>query len=291
MSSDDEDDAMEASARLPDGEPASAEAHGAELGDEEALLRSLGGIVSRVDRMERRVDELDRFFASKKSLGGSGRKPASKGKGRKVGIKFRDAEVDSEFMDVGVNDGAPSKRMQEIMRRFGEIFRQILKHQWAGPFMDPVDVEGLQLHDYYKIIKKPMDFNTIKNRMEEKNGSGYKNVREIYADVRLVFTNAMTYNGEKNEYHVMAKALLGRLEDKWLDLLPMVLEEERRQEEAQTQAKINRQIAQEAVMMKMAKDTNDEKSQKDNSPKGLCHALSLEDIFKAIEEIVAKKDS
>ncbi|KAJ0977269.1 hypothetical protein J5N97_012743 [Dioscorea zingiberensis] len=102
--------------------------------------------------MERRVDELDRFFASKKSLGGSGRKPASKGKGRKVGIKFRDAEVDSEFMDVGVNDGAPSKRMQEIMRRFGEIFRQILKHQWAGPFMDPVDVEGLQLHDYYKVM-------------------------------------------------------------------------------------------------------------------------------------------
>lgn len=70
-----------------------------------------------------------------------------------------------------------------------------------------------------------MDFNTIKTRMEAKDGTGYKNVREIYADVRLVFTNAMTYNGEKNEYHIMAKTLLRKFEDKWLHLLPMVLKE------------------------------------------------------------------
>lgn len=32
------------------------------------------------------------------------------------------------------------------------FFRQILQHQWAEPFMDPVDVEGLQLHDYYEVM-------------------------------------------------------------------------------------------------------------------------------------------
>lgn len=28
---------------------------------------------------------------------------------------------------------------------------QITQHKWAWPFMQPVDVEGLGLHDYYKV--------------------------------------------------------------------------------------------------------------------------------------------
>lgn len=28
---------------------------------------------------------------------------------------------------------------------------QITQLKWAGPFMDPVDVEGLGLHDYYEV--------------------------------------------------------------------------------------------------------------------------------------------
>jgi len=39
-----------------------------------------------------------------------------------------------------------------------------------------------------------MDFSTIKRKIEAKDGSGYKNVQEIYADVRLIFKNAMEYN-------------------------------------------------------------------------------------------------
>lgn len=70
-----------------------------------------------------------------------------------------------------------------------------------------------------------MDFRTIKIKMEAKDGSGYKNVREIYADVRLVFKNAMRYNDEKNDVHVMAKTLLDKFEEKWLQLLPKVAEE------------------------------------------------------------------
>lgn len=61
--------------------------------------------------------------------------------------------------------------------------------------------------------------------MEAKDGSGYKNVREIYADVRLIFTNAMTYNDERSDVHVMAKTLLEKFEEKWLQLLPKVVEE------------------------------------------------------------------
>lgn len=70
-----------------------------------------------------------------------------------------------------------------------------------------------------------MDLGTIKNRMEAKDGSEYKNVREIYADVRLVFKNAMKYNDEGEDVYVMAQSLLKKFEEKWLKLLPKVVEE------------------------------------------------------------------
>jgi hypothetical protein len=31
-------------------------------------------------------------------------------------------------------------------------FSQITRHEWAWPFMEPVDVEGLGLHDYYQVF-------------------------------------------------------------------------------------------------------------------------------------------
>lgn len=67
-----------------------------------------------------------------------------------------------------------------------------------------------------------MDFSTIKKQMEAKD---YKNVREICTDVRLVFKNAMKYNDDKSDVHVMAKTLLAKFEEKWLQLLPKVTEE------------------------------------------------------------------
>lgn len=67
-----------------------------------------------------------------------------------------------------------------------------------------------------------MDFSTIKKQMEAKE---YKNVREIYSDVRLIFRNAMEYNDEKSDVYIMAKTLLAKFEEKWLQLLPKVTEE------------------------------------------------------------------
>lgn len=70
-----------------------------------------------------------------------------------------------------------------------------------------------------------MDFSTIKNQMEAKDGTGYRHVRDICADVRLIFQNAMKYNEERSNVHKMAKTLLAKFEEKWLQLLPKVIEE------------------------------------------------------------------
>ncbi|XP_061345879.1 transcription factor GTE1-like isoform X2 [Gastrolobium bilobum] len=144
--------------------------------------------------------------------------------------------------------------MQELMRQFSTILQQLTQHKWAWPFMEPVDVEGLGLYDYYKVIDKPMDFSTIKSKMNAMDDSGYKNVREIYSDVRLIFKNAMKYNDEKNDIHVMAKTLLEKFEKKWILFLPKVTDAETIKSREEARAQLDTQLAQEATYANMARE-------------------------------------
>ncbi|CAI7788204.1 unnamed protein product, partial [Closterium sp. NIES-54] len=66
----------------------------------------------------------------------------------------------------------------------------------------------------------------------------YSHVTEVAGDVRLVFANAMKYNGPGSEVYLMAQALSDRFEEKWQAvMLPRIQEEEkrRRTEEEQLQ--------------------------------------------------------
>ncbi|XP_041000345.1 transcription factor GTE6-like [Juglans microcarpa x Juglans regia] len=224
--------------------------------DIEGFRHHVDVIFGKVDKLEQRTNEIEQFYlsTSKKQLGIS--------KGSSI-VKDKDKDkhipsIKKQQQDASRREAAAAKRMQELIRQFGTILRQIMQHKWAWPFLEPVDVEGLNLHDYYEVIDKPMDFSTIKNQMEAKDGTGYKNVREICADMRLVFKNAMKYNDDKSDVHVMAKTLLEKFEEKWLQLLPKVTEEEKRQEEEEAEAQLDMQLAQEAAHAKMARDTSNE---------------------------------
>lgn len=97
--------------------------------------------------------------------------------------------------------------MPEGLRHCNLILRELLspKHSgYAWPFYHPVDVKALNLHDYYDIIKQPMDLGTIKNKMEERQ---YKNAHEFAADVRIMFTNCYRYNSPEHDVVKMAKQL------------------------------------------------------------------------------------
>ncbi|GMY08730.1 transcription factor GTE6 [Fagus crenata] len=222
----------------------------------EGFKHRVDDIFVKVDTLEQRVNEIEQFYSSKS------KKQLSASKASSI-VKDKDKEkhipsIKKQQQDASRREAAAAKRMLELMRQFGTILRQIMQHKWAWPFMEPVDVEGLKLHDYYEVIDKPMDFSTIKNQMEAKDGTGYKNVREICADVRLVFKNAMKYNDERSDVHVMAKTLLEKFEEKWLQLLPKVTEEEKRREDEEAQAQLDMQLAQDASYARMARDLNNE---------------------------------
>ncbi|XP_004489934.1 transcription factor GTE6-like [Cicer arietinum] len=213
-------------------------------------------LISKVDQLEQKVHDIDDFYSS------ANKKQTNISKGNSI-TKDKDKEkhvpsIKKQQQDASRREVAATKRMQDLIRHFGTILRQITQHKWAWPFMQPVDVEGLGLHDYYEVIDKPMDFNTIKNQMEAIDGTGYKHVREVCADVRLVFKNAMKYNDERSDVHVMAKTLMAKFEEKWLQLLPKVIEEETRREEEEAEAQFAMQFAQEAAHAKMARDLSNE---------------------------------
>ncbi|CAN6460611.1 unnamed protein product [Victoria cruziana] len=221
--------------------------------EEEKVKQQVEQMVSKVDELEQRINKVAQFYSS------LSKKKSNSTKGNSVKDRERDkVTVSLRRQEAAQREIASEKRMQELIRQFGTILRQIMQHKWAWPFMEPVDVEGLGLHDYYKVIEKPMDFSTIKNLMEGRDGSGYKNVRDIYADVRLVFNNAMKYNVDTDDVHVMAKTLLGKFEEKWLQLLPKVIDEEKRREKEEEEAKMNLQAAEEATVAMLAADLNNE---------------------------------
>ncbi|GMP55929.1 hypothetical protein CsSME_00020585 [Camellia sinensis var. sinensis] len=185
---------------------------------------------TKVDKLEQTLIEVEQYYSttSKKQLNTS--------KGSSI-VKDKDKEKHiSNFkkrqQDASRREAAAAKRMQELMRQFSTIFRQV--------------------------IEKPMDFSTIKAKMEAKDGTGYKNVREICADVRLIFKNAMKYNEERDDVHVMAKTLLAKFEEKWLQLLPKVDEEEKRRKEEEAEVQLDMQLAQEFAHAKMARDLSNE---------------------------------
>ncbi|KAD5803609.1 hypothetical protein E3N88_14969 [Mikania micrantha] len=208
---------------------------------EPALVKELGQNVDeifvKVDELEKRLNEVEQFYSK------TNKKQSNTSKGSSV---MKDNDKDKQVssfkrrqLDASRREAAAAKRMQDLMRQFAALLR-------------------LGLHDYYEIIEKPMDFSTIKTKMEAKDGSGYKNVREICADVRLIFKNAMKYNDERNDFHVMAKTLLAKFEEKWLLLLPKVDEEEERRKREEAEARLDLQLAQEVSHAKMARELNTE---------------------------------
>ncbi len=77
-----------------------------------------------------------------------------------------------------------------------------------------------------QVVKHPMDFGTIRDRMDAKDGTGYKHIQEICDDVHLVFSNAMSYNQDGSDVHTMAKTLSDKFEEKWKALVEPKLAEE-----------------------------------------------------------------
>ncbi|KAE9591361.1 hypothetical protein Lal_00038649 [Lupinus albus] len=117
----------------------------------------------------------------------------------------------------GSTEGQKEKR-QKINRKgsfqCATILKSLISHPYSWVFSKPVDPVALNIPDYFTIISHPMDLGTIKSNLEKNIYSG---IEEFASDVRLTFSNAMTYNPPSNDVHLMAKELNKIFDRKWKD--------------------------------------------------------------------------
>ncbi|XP_017130744.1 transcription initiation factor TFIID subunit 1 isoform X3 [Drosophila elegans] len=86
---------------------------------------------------------------------------------------------------------------------FDKLHTQIKTLTESWPFLKPVNKK--QVKDYYTVIKRPMDLETIGKNIE---AHSYHSRAEYLADIELIATNCEQYNGSDTRYTKFAKKIL-----------------------------------------------------------------------------------
>lgn len=75
------------------------------------------------------------------------------------------------------------------------ILLHLFCHELSVPFHVPV---SRTVPNYYKVITKPMDLTTIKQKLSPSHFNHYEDVPEFISDVKLIFKNCYTFNHVKS---------------------------------------------------------------------------------------------
>jgi bromodomain-containing factor 1 len=107
-----------------------------------------------------------------------------------------------------INGELPPSTLSVSQHKFAlSTIRTLKKMKDATPFRSPVDAEALKIPHYLQIIKHPMDFSTIERKLLASNPTKpdpnpanprYSSADEFVADVRLIFSNCVTFNGPEH---------------------------------------------------------------------------------------------
>ncbi len=81
--------------------------------------------------------------------------------------------------------------MTAELRACYNMLESMMKAKGAMFFLEPVDPVALNLPDYFDIVKEPMDYNTIKDKIKR---GDYSEPAEFEKDMLLVYGNAILYN-------------------------------------------------------------------------------------------------
>jgi len=97
-----------------------------------------------------------------------------------------------------------------------KLLQSLIQRSDTEPFRVPVDWKAMGLFDYPTLIKNPMDLGTVKRNI---NSRKYKSIPEAAEDIRLVWTNCMTYNQDGSDFFLLAKSLSKKFEEKYSKLV------------------------------------------------------------------------
>uniref|UniRef100_A0A672KBM2 Bromodomain adjacent to zinc finger domain protein 2B-like n=1 Tax=Sinocyclocheilus grahami TaxID=75366 RepID=A0A672KBM2_SINGR len=94
------------------------------------------------------------------------------------------------------------------------LLAELERHQDAWPFLTPVKLKSVP--GYRKVIKKPMDFSTIREKLVS---SQYQNLETFIIDVNLVFDNCEKFNEDNSDIGRAGHNMRKFFEKRWTELL------------------------------------------------------------------------
>ncbi|QSL64055.1 hypothetical protein MERGE_000210 [Pneumocystis wakefieldiae] len=117
--------------------------------------------------------------------------------------------------DLPYNETKPHRRKNAAQLQFcRNVIRELQKkthESYAFPFYRPVDPVALNIPDYYKIVKHPMDMSTIQGKLN----NVYNTADEFESDIRQMFRNCYKFNPVGTPVYNMGKRLEAVFDKKW----------------------------------------------------------------------------
>ncbi|KAM0687719.1 histone acetyltransferase [Conglomerata obtusa] len=107
----------------------------------------------------------------------------------------KEAKLTNEMLSKKSRD----ERLTDILKFF---LNDLQAHSSAWPFLVPV--KKSEVPDYYIIIQKPMDLNTMENKL---NNGEYKNIELFSNDFSQIIKNCFLYNAPTTQYYKCAQKL------------------------------------------------------------------------------------
>jgi len=107
-----------------------------------------------------------------------------------------------------------------------ELLEQLMKKEDSASFLTPLkpDEHGVSVEEYQKHVKQPIDFGTVKNRLDKANNShGYASPALFSKDVNRVFSNVMKVWEAGQEIFDAAQRLQLWWMQQWTELVPKLM--------------------------------------------------------------------
>jgi bromodomain-containing factor 1 len=125
-------------------------------------------------------------------------------------------EIHPPKRDLPTMGARPKKKKHQLELKFCEqVVNELYKKRYASfayPFLQPVDPVALNIPNYHKIIKKPMDFGTVLQNLKT---SQYANAKDFHTDAQLVFQNCFKFNPPTDEVYKMGKLTQELFDKTW----------------------------------------------------------------------------
>ena len=97
------------------------------------------------------------------------------------------------------------------LQRCRAVFNRLCISPLILDFLEPYPLNVAGAADYYRVIKAPMWLREVHSRLAD---GAYDNEFDFAWDMRLIFSNCLSYNAVDSELHIAAQGLL--MDFEWL---------------------------------------------------------------------------